>query len=74
MRKKHKKVPLPVVDDRQYIEWLPRDIRLGWNSGLLKGSMLYGFCETTETWQLWEALSGEGKPLARFVGFVVSTC
>lgn len=71
MRKKHRKEPLPVVGDRQYVDWLPRDIRLDLSKDAQVGTLLQGWCETTETRQLWEVVNIGEKPLARFVGFIV---
>jgi hypothetical protein len=69
-RKNHEKPNLPKPGDVQLVNWLPRDIRLG--SDDQKGTMLYGWCETTETRQLWEVVEGGHSAKAKFVGFVVN--
>lgn len=58
---------VPKVDDIKQISFLPRDIRIGASGN--KGELLFGWCETTVTRQLWVSI-GEGN--AKFVGFIVN--
>lgn len=63
----------PVPGDTHPVNYLPRDIRLGYHDDLPAGHPIYGWDSTSETFQLWELgerLVASFERKARFVGFI----
>ena len=61
---------LPKVGDEQIVTWLPRDIWMGWSKKSPKGTLLFGWCLSSGTCQLWMTIEEGEKAKARFQGFV----
>lgn len=62
--------PNRVTGDKMLVAFLPRDIKTVWTKNSPKGTLLLGWCLTTDTMQLWETTSSGEQAEAVFVGFV----
>ncbi len=68
--RKEKLPPLPVPGDTKQMQWLLRDIKMGWKESDPKGKLFCGWCSITDTFQLWQMKTQGKEAIAEFVGFI----
>lgn len=64
---------MPKRGHRMKTSWLPRDIRAGWSPRDQPSTLLHGWDQTSDTFQLWRVVTSGDDGESEFVGYIHRT-